>query len=161
MHERFSSRTCDVKSRKEQSALAYEENVFLRLQKLSTEAYTLTSSLLLHEARCKSMKWKKMIPCTFEEIVFEINFSRFVSFVQREMHKVEWKGLSPFVTYYKVCFQNWKLFLFQVITSYVLSFSNSERCKSRCMFRKELSDKRDFQFSNFLFSNFGSLLITV
>ena len=56
MQERFSNRTCDVKSRKEQSDLAYGENVFLLLQKLSTEAYTLTPSLLLHEAGCKSMK---------------------------------------------------------------------------------------------------------
>ena len=51
MQERFSNRTCDVKSRKEQSALAYGENVFLLDQKLSTEAYTLTPSLLLHEMK--------------------------------------------------------------------------------------------------------------
>ena len=62
MQERFSNRTCDVKSRKGQSALAYRENVFFLLQKLSSEAYTLTPSLLLHEM-------KKMIMCTFEEIV--------------------------------------------------------------------------------------------
>ena len=37
-------------------ALAYGENVFFLLQKLLTEAYTLTPSLLLHEAGCKSMK---------------------------------------------------------------------------------------------------------